>query len=307
MNKNIEQFSGTTNESEFYAAIEVMPLSEAQEAVSGALRCFEAADAAEAEARAAALLRDFPDQAAPDSYWHDAASTAFKNFFTWGHDHDFGQGISRSGAMGKRHIEIVSESVARGFLPANLSGQRVLDIGCWSGGDVLILAGLGAKVTAIEEHPKSAASARKLLALSGCDAEVIEQSLYQDRQEWAGTFDVVYCSGVIYHVTDPLLFLRICFAYLRPGGRLIIETKSDSGEGSQCSYSGTMVKGWNWYAPNWNALGRWLVDAGFGAADIALYQRPVGRLLAGARKTAPCALPEPAGFSRPGSWLEGVV
>jgi len=39
---------------------------------------------------------------------------------------------------------------------------------------------------------------------------------------------------------------------------------------------------------------------------IRLHMRPIGRLLACAVKGAPVALPEVAGFSRPGSWLEGV-
>lgn len=251
-------------------------------------------------------MREFPDQSSAEAFWHDAAQSTFRGFFTWGHDHDFGHGVIRSGAMGPRHVEICTESISRGLLPTDLAGKSVLDIGCWSGGDVLILAGLGAQVTALEEHPASAASARRLFELCGCPAEVVHGSLYQENADWAGKFDVIYCSGVVYHVTDPLLFLRICFAYLRPGGRLVLETKAEAGEGSNCGYSGTLVKGWNWYAPTRMALGRWLVDAGFLADEVSLWMRANGRLLAGATKGGNRALPETAGFSRPGSWLEQV-
>ena len=72
-------------------------------------------------------------------------------------------------------------------------------------------------------------------------------------------------------------------------------------------YAGTREKGWNWYAPTREALGRWLVDAGFPAPRVALHWRPIGRLLAVAVKEAPARLPDGAGFSRPGSWLEGMV
>ena len=79
------------------------------------------------------------------------------------------------------------------------------------------------------------------------------------------------------------------------------------GEGSVCSYSGTLERGWNWYAPNETALGRWLVDAGFDPFSVRIHRRNNGRLLAYGRKSQPRAMRETAGFSRPGSWLEGLV
>jgi len=79
------------------------------------------------------------------------------------------------------------------------------------------------------------------------------------------------------------------------------------GSGASCSYSGVVEKGWNWYAPTFEAMGRWLVDAGFAEEHIRVHRRSIGRLLASCIKTKPAALPETAGFSRPGSWLEGVV
>jgi 2-polyprenyl-3-methyl-5-hydroxy-6-metoxy-1,4-benzoquinol methylase len=272
-----------------------------------ALAKWESSTAEEARRIASILENEFPDQAKPDDFWHSQSSIAFRDFFVWGHNHNFGHGISRVGAMGSRHVEITTEALRLGMLPASLQGKQVLDVGCWSGGDLLVLAGLGGQVTAMEEHPIAARAARRLIDLLGLKAPVIESSLYADKREWAGQFDYAYCSGVIYHVTDPLLLLRILFAYLKPGGDVFIETKGAVGEGSICSYSGTLEKGWNWYAPNETALGRWLVDAGFDAKSVRVYRRDNGRLLACGRKTEARALRETAGFSRPGSWLEGVV
>jgi 2-polyprenyl-3-methyl-5-hydroxy-6-metoxy-1,4-benzoquinol methylase len=254
-----------------------------------------------------AIASEFPDEFDPQTYWTAAAAHKFRDFFAWGHDHDFGFGFKRSGAMGQRHIEIVSECLQYGLMPADLAGRAVLDVGCWSGGDVLLLAGLGAKVTAIEEHRRSAASATRLCELVQCPINLVTDSVYKDRQDWASRYDVIYASGVIYHVTDPLLFARILFAYLKPGGTLILETKASAGDKSFCGYSGTIERGWNWYAPNREALGRWLVDAGFDTERIKLRVRTNGRLLSSAVKTQARALPETAGFSRPGSWLEGTV
>jgi 2-polyprenyl-3-methyl-5-hydroxy-6-metoxy-1,4-benzoquinol methylase len=301
-NKNKRLFSD-----DFAAASPIMPRGTAEEIVRRALGCWTAASESDAQTIAATLGREFPDGASVKEYWHEKAGTQFTGFFAWGHDHDFGHGVGRQGTMSTRHIEITSETIALGMLPFDLNGLDVLDIGCWTGGDLMVLGGLGATVTALEEHPISAMAAARLCELSGCKAEIVNASLYADRPAWRQKFDVIYCSGVIYHVTDPLLFLRICFAYLKPGGRLVLETKSETGDGSFCGYSGTLERGWNWYAPSREAMGRMLVDAGFAPEGIALNWRSIGRLLTSARKDSTCRLPERAGFSRPGSWLEDDV
>ncbi len=253
------------------------------------------------------LLDEFPDGASPKTYWHEAYGQEFTGFFSWGHDQDFGFGFQRQGTMSTRHIEIVSESIQYGYLPPDLTGLDVLDVGCWTGGDVLALAGMGARVTAIEEHPVSAGAAKRLCELLSVPADIQRTSLYLDRRDWKGRFDLVYISGVIYHVTDPMLALRICLSYLKPGGRVIVETKASRLDGPLCEYAGTHEKGWNWYSPTLETLGRWMVDAGFERGGIRLHMRPVGRLLAAGVKNDPARLPERAGFSRPESWLEEMT
>ena len=285
----------------------LMPMETADQMVAQALARWQAATPEASAKLAATLEREYPDQARPDGFWDSESSGAFRDFFVWGHDQDFGHGHTRAGAMSTRHMEIAAEALHLGMLPASLADKQVLDVGCWSGGDLLLLAGLGGDVTAIEEHPIAARAARRLVGLLGVDASVVEASLYVDKREWAGRFDYAYCSGVIYHVTDPLLLLRFLFAYLKPGGEVFLETKAAPGAGSMCGYSGTLEKGWNWYAPNEIALGRWLVDAGFEARSVSVHRRGNGRLLACGRKTEARALRETAGFSRPGSWLEGAV
>ncbi|TCV83400.1 class I SAM-dependent methyltransferase [Sulfurirhabdus autotrophica] len=291
----------------FPAPRQIMTRESADMIVSKALDKWKLGSKEDAQRVAATLEKEFPDQASPNDFWHSQSSGAFRDFFVWGHNHDFGCGITRLGAMDARHQEITSEAIQYGMLPQTLEGKQVLDVGCWSGGDLLVLAGLGGQVTAMEEHPVASRATRRLVELLGLDTPVVVESLYADRQEWAGRFDYAYCSGVIYHVTDPMLLLRILFAYLKPGGEVFLETKATTGEGSVCSYSGTVEKGWNWYAPNETALGRWLVDVGFDTQSVRVYRRANGRLLAYGRKTEACALRETAGFSRPGSWLEGVI
>lgn len=291
----------------FKDAKEVLSNSKATAAVTEALARWEAASETEAANWQKTMEAEHPDQSSPTGYWHENSEEDFVDFFTWGHDHHFGYDYRRQGAMSTRHIEIVAECLEYGFLEQNLSGKDILNVGCWTGGDLLALAGMGARVTAIEEHKGSAAAASRLCQLVGAEATVTSDSLYAEKRDWVQRFDVVYISGVIYHVTDPLLALRICFAYLKPGGRIIVETKASSLNDNYCEYAGTLEKGWNWYAPTRDALGRWLSDAGFPLSGIELLVRPNGRLLAAAAKEKPARLPEKSGFSRPGSWLEDVI
>lgn len=291
----------------FHAAKPIMSSRDANAVVEKALRKWDAPSAQIAEKWRAKTEATFPDQFAPEEHWDEAVGLEWSDFFTWGHDHNFGFGVERSGAMSTRHLEIASEAIAHGMLPKSLKGKKVLDIGCWSGGDLLLLSGMGADVTAVEGHPLSAKAARLLCKLVGCDTKVIHGDAYQDKKAWQGQFDVIYCSGVIYHVTDPVLLLRICFAYLKVGGRLVIETKAMPGSESHCSYSGSREKGWNWFAPTRQTLGRWLADVGFDFEGIKVKTRPNGRLLAAATKEKTSKLPDSTGLSRPGSWLSKEV
>lgn len=259
--------------------------------VAAALDAWKATTQDEAGRVALALEKEFPDQARPDDFWHSESSGAFRDFFVWGHNHDFGCGVTRTGAMGPRHREITAEALHLGMLPADLKGKQILDVGCWSGGDLLVLAGLGGQVTAMEEHPVAARATRRLLDLLGLDAPVVEASLYADRQEWAGRFDYAHCSGVIYHVTDPLLLLRILFAYLKPGGEVFLETKATTGDGSVCGYSGTLEKGWTGMRPTKRPLvaGWWMPDSMLSPCVFTGVPMDVCWPMAARRKPVRCA------------------
>ena len=285
----------------------VLDPTAAVEAVNAAFNSLQPTTKAEAQDIFKASNEKFPDEHQTDEFWDTASHLAFKDFFVWGHDHDFGFGYKRKGSMTTRHFEITSESMSLGFLPKSLKNKKVLDIGCWSGGDLIVLAGLGGSCIAIEEHPVAAKATSFLNERLDMQAEIISSSVYNDNEKWRQNFDYIYCSGVVYHVTDPVLFLRILFCYLNIGGELLIETKAIPGNEALCGYSGVLERGWNWYAPDELTLGRWFVDAGFVSKDVTVSRRTNGRLLAHAIKRSPSKMIETAGFSRPGSWLEGKV
>ena len=88
------------------------------------------------------------------------------------------------------------------------------------------------------------------------------------------SFHIVLFAGVLYHVTDPVLALRIAYNCLRDGGKCIIETavlpsrrKILGYEGPGITFSGTQRdlkrSGWNWFSPSPAALSGMMADVGF--------------------------------------------
>lgn len=216
--------------------------------------------------------------------------------FFWGHDHDFGK-FRLDGRMGDRHIRLLADFCKLfPVQPADFSGARVFDIGCWTGGTTLLLQALGAAVVAIEEVKKYADTAAFLCQSFGLDnAEVRHTSLYQcNADAYRGQFDIVHFPGVIYHLSDPLLALRILFNSLRPDGTILVESMGIDVAEPYCRFDGSMLygggsaadlsrSGWNWFIPSPLALERMLREAGFEETQ-SVWHEPAGRVYAYGRK-----------------------
>lgn len=194
------------------------------------------------------------------------------NEFVWGHDHDFGD-FRLPGQMGTRHIWLLSRFFDHfGFEVDQVRGRQVLDVGCWTGGISLILERLGGSITAIDEvamYPHAVSFLADAFGLANLEAR--HKSLYQlTGASFVERYDIVFCLGVIYHVSDPIVALRRLFHTLKAGGMLCIETMAippDSLGRRVCDYEGPSQRrgqfGWNWFVPSPHALLRWLEDAGF--------------------------------------------
>ncbi|MGF1582028.1 MAG: class I SAM-dependent methyltransferase [Gemmataceae bacterium] len=91
-------------------------------------------------------------------------------------------------------------------LPADLSGQRVLDIGPWNGCFSFECERRGAaEVIAYGlENPKQSGFS-KLSELLGSKVEYVQGSVYSLSPKTLGEFDVVLFLGVLYHLRYPLL------------------------------------------------------------------------------------------------------
>jgi tRNA (mo5U34)-methyltransferase len=111
-----------------------------------------------------------------------------------------------SGAMPLEWLEGRLEAMA---LPTDLTGKRVLDIGPWDGFFTFEMERRGAEVTAIDYVDLD--TFRELHRAMGSGARYERLDVYELDPRRFGTFDIVLCLGVLYHLKHPLLALeRIC-------------------------------------------------------------------------------------------------
>jgi 2-polyprenyl-6-hydroxyphenyl methylase / 3-demethylubiquinone-9 3-methyltransferase len=105
-----------------------------------------------------------------------------------------------------------------------LTGKKVVDIGC--GGGILAesMAARGAQVTGVDLSEKALGVARLHLYESGQTVDYRLISAEDISREAPGSFDVVTCMEMLEHVPDPASTIRACAALVKPGGYVFFST-----------------------------------------------------------------------------------
>lgn len=118
------------------------------------------------------------------------------------------------------------------------SGQRILDVGCFTGEFLELLSLQGADVYGVELQKEAAQIAN--LKFPGKIFEMnVDHAIFPKMQ-----FNIISLLGVLEHVADPIGLLRRSFDLLCPGGLLMIQTPNSSS-----FIARSLGKFWPPYAP----------------------------------------------------------
>jgi 2-polyprenyl-6-hydroxyphenyl methylase/3-demethylubiquinone-9 3-methyltransferase len=106
----------------------------------------------------------------------------------------------------------------------NLSGKRVLDVGCGAGVLAEAMAARGADVTGIDMAGKPLKVAQLHGLESGAVVHYEESTAEAMALRAAAGFDVVTCMEMLEHVPDPASTVEACATLARPGGWVFFST-----------------------------------------------------------------------------------
>ena len=117
----------------------------------------------------------------------------------WFHDWEIVPGVRTNGMSSM-------ERVCYFPIPEDLTGKRILDVGCADGFFTFLAESRGAQVVAVDAWPReSFFLAHEILHSK---AEFHHASVYDLRAEDLGFFDLVFFFGVYYHLKNPILALE---------------------------------------------------------------------------------------------------
>ncbi len=130
--------------------------------------------------------------------------------------------ISESRYTVGTEFERTSKAFARRLVPDGPPALCILDVGCGTGLNVRHFASSGHDVTGIDLSP-TAILAFCQAGFKGVVGDVAEGLPFPD-----GSFDLVFASEVIEHLSDTRSFLQELHRVLKTGGRLILTTPNSA-------------------------------------------------------------------------------
>lgn len=110
--------------------------------------------------------------------------------------------------MSQEPFFVASRTALRKAFGDDLSGKSILDLGCLEGGYTAEFARLGMNATGLEVRTsnfRNCEIVRKALGLP--NLRFVQDDCWNI--EKYGIFDVIFCSGLLYHLDNPVAFLKL--------------------------------------------------------------------------------------------------
>lgn len=130
-------------------------------------------------------------------------------------------GLRTSGLTWAPSFQDAFEKAAAGF---NFAGKRVLDIGCRDGSQLLTAEQRGASELIGVDSDPSPGLANFIVPFRKSKIKVYGANIYDLTPEDLGTFDIVICCGLLYHLRYPMFGIKRMADMLKEGGVLLLET-----------------------------------------------------------------------------------
>lgn len=183
----------------------------------------------------------------------------------WFHNYELIPGIMTNG------VSDMSERGPYFQIPQDLTGKRVLDVGCADGYFTFLAESRGANVVAIDSWPRQGFFLAHEVRNSR--VEFHHMNVYDISPARLGMFDIVFFFGVYYHLKNPILALERVASVTREYSLIeseIMEPHSPEGEGFARFYEHDELAGdpTNWWVPNVPCLLQTVRAAGFPRAEL---------------------------------------
>ncbi len=107
---------------------------------------------------------------------------------------------------------------------ADVSGKRVLDVGCGGGLLSEAIAAAGGRVTGIDMSAPALEVAARHAGQTGLAIDYRQSTAENWARSHAGAYDVITCMELVEHVPEPAGLVAACGLLLRPGGDLFFAT-----------------------------------------------------------------------------------
>jgi len=106
----------------------------------------------------------------------------------------------------------------------DLSGRKVLDVGCGGGILTEALARCGAQATGIDLSKDSIEAAKLHANQQGLSIDYRYENIEETASKHAGEFDAITCMEMLEHVPEPGKIIAACARLLKPGGHAFFST-----------------------------------------------------------------------------------